>query len=135
MRAVAIRFPDDKDVSDNRGISNRLKYGKSQQKVDRIVLLSTYFSICARVMTPLSRMNGTPHGVTNLTKDDSLVFFVVLVDIGEAAPVSLVEKVLIIGGIRKGSSTKVLDLRDKGVVGAVFNTGSKAFVGDGHGDY
>ena len=99
------------------------------------MLLSTYFSICARVMTPLSQMNGTPHGVTNLTKDDSLVFFFVLVDIGEAAPVSLAEKVFIIGGIGEGSSTKVLDLRDKGVVGAVFNTGSKAFVGDGHGDY
>ena len=135
MRAVATRFPNDKDVSDNRGISNRLKYGKSQQKVDRIVLLSTYFSICTRVMTPLSQMNGTPNGVTNLTEDDSLVFFVVLVDIGEAAPVSLVEKVFIIGGVGKGSSTKVLDLRDKGVIGAVFNVGSKAFVGVGHGDY
>ena len=110
MRAVAIRFPNDEDVSDNRGISNRLKYGKSQQKVDRIVLLSTYFSICARVMTPLSRMNGTPHGVTNLTEDDSLVFFVVLVNIGKAAPVSLVEKVFIIGGIGEGSSTGPVEL-------------------------
>ena len=80
-------------------------------------------------------MNGTPHGVKNLTEDDSLVFFVVLVDIGEATPVSLVEKVFIIGGVGKGSSTKVLDLRDKGVVGAVFNVGSKAFIGDGYGDY
>ena len=52
LRAVAVRFPNDEDVSDNQGISNRLKYGKSQQKVDRIVLLSTYFSICTRVMTP-----------------------------------------------------------------------------------
>ena len=57
-------------------------------------------------MTPLSQVNGTPHRMTNLTEDDSLVFFVVLVNIGEAAPVSLVKKVFIIGGIGKAAAPR-----------------------------